>query len=275
MKWGEPLLASLLAGCGSTAAKTHARPLGLTPRRTRRCTSYVVEGRRPASWTFAVLTLVGLAGGCMSARERHHFKAFGASGDGINYFRVDVSARACLSSSRYLSGYFDESAVDAYFGTFKQPADGAFTLPATGASHAGAVDAKAGVAEDGAELQPLDPCLAGKKLVMLLSSNSDEIANQISAFADGKEASHLLARLVNAREGADARAAKNALEILRREGELVAAAGDSLLAEPDAEADLLAFANRVARALGSARTFATLVAAQDWLAEQQRDLARH
>lgn len=225
----------------------------------------------PGWRAMTAVALGAMLGGCMHALERHHFKVIDDKGEG-NYFRVDVSARACVSSSRYLSGYFDEGAVDAYFGTYKQPTDASFPASVTPSPPSSAEPGEGDKASTSGKAEPLDPCLKGKKLVMLLSSNSDEIASQISAFADGKEASNLLARLVTAREGEEARVARNTLDILRREAELVAAAGDSLLIEPDSEADMIAFANRVARAMGSTKVFADLNAAREWLAEQQREL---
>jgi hypothetical protein len=213
----------------------------------------------------------------MTAHERHFFRAV-EHGKVVNYFRVDVKAHASFSSARYLSGYFDEAAVDTYFATFTQPSSFPGAAPSKGKAEGGAEETVEGGGEKGGEkdcvITPVDPCLAGKKLVMLLSSNSDEVASQIGTFADGQEASGLLGRLVSSRRGAEGQAAGNDLDLLRRQANLLASAGDTILARLQGEGDVVEFANRVAIALGSTRTFFEASEARTWLAEQLRELGR-
>lgn len=226
-----------------------------------------LRAARRRRWFVAASSAVALplvATSCMNAHERHHFVVSDPESDSRNYFRVDVDAHAYLSSSRYLSGYFDDAAVDAYFGTFKQPADARFPATATAPAKP---EGTAG--ETKLDVQPVDPALAGKRLVMLLSSNSDEIANQISAFADGKEASNLIGRLVSARGSEASQGARQDLEIRRREAQLLAASGDAMLAGALDQDQLLAFANRAATAFGSSKHFADLDEARAWVVEQK------
>jgi hypothetical protein len=46
---------------------------------------------------------------CQSAKELHYFKTGG------NYYRLMIDEKSFASKARYLSGYFDEKAVDKYF----------------------------------------------------------------------------------------------------------------------------------------------------------------
>src|SRR5438309_2184294 len=64
---------------------------------------------------YKYLALLVLITSCQAAKEFHYFK------EGDNYFRISVKERALLSSSRYESGYYDEDAVDNYFGEIHRP----------------------------------------------------------------------------------------------------------------------------------------------------------
>ena len=100
---------------------------------------------------FCVYSLIVLLlSGCMSSfSERHFFKSEDAYGNPVNYYKLSVSGKNFLSSTRYLSGYFDEKAVDAYFNQFSQPDKGLFD---------GTI--KAG----GGNVKPLEDALNGRKL---------------------------------------------------------------------------------------------------------------
>jgi len=120
--------------------------------------------------------------GCMSSfSERHFFKSEDAYGNPVNYYKLSVSGSNFLSSTRYLSGYFDEKAVDAYFNQFTQPDKGLFN---------GTIKA------EGSNVKPLEDALMGRKLVLLLSSNSDAIAQQIGQFANNQAVMSDLTRLI-------------------------------------------------------------------------------
>src|SRR5690348_14797035 len=73
-----------------------------------------------------VITFVS-CGGCASGFEETHYfrsKTRDARGIPVNYFRLQVTGGTMLSSSRYVSGYFDEAALDTYFNEFSQPDKG-------------------------------------------------------------------------------------------------------------------------------------------------------
>lgn len=76
---------------------------------------------------YLVFFLIWVIAGCASSfAEKHFFKSVDQQGYTINYYRLKVNGSTFLSSSRYLSGYFDERAVDAYFNQITQPKEATF-----------------------------------------------------------------------------------------------------------------------------------------------------
>lgn len=105
---------------------------------------------------------------CTTFNEFHHFKDRSPSQP--NYYRINVKGYTLFySKTRYWSGYFNEEAIRLYFNEFTQPKDGRLTkFDSSGVTSL--------IAEN-----------EDKKLVMLLSSNADDIAAQIGAMAENKE----------------------------------------------------------------------------------------
>lgn len=120
-----------------------------------------------------LLAFVCLMVSCQSARELHYFK------EGDNYYRLRIKEKAFLSSSRYISGYFDENAVNRYFGEIKRPDSLQFI------NQKKATDGKASPYQD------------DSKLVLILSTNSEVVAKQIGNLAKNEEILEILARLAN------------------------------------------------------------------------------
>lgn len=119
--------------------------------------------------------LILLLTSCQSAKELHYFK------EGNNYYRLRIKEKAWLSSSRYLSGYFEEASVDRYFGELRRP-DSTKLVTVIEPS-------------DGENTNPRDK--NNSKLVLILSTNSEAIAEQISALSKNEETLELIARLAN------------------------------------------------------------------------------
>jgi hypothetical protein len=135
-----------------------------------------------------VVALVAvLATGCQSIRELHYFKD--KAGNPPNYYRLSIRGRAFLSSSRYLSGYFDEEAVNYYFGEITQPKDGKFD-PSGAPTAPEQEPEKNGIVS-------VDNALHGKKYVLLLSTNSDAISSAFGSFVESKETQEELAQVLN------------------------------------------------------------------------------
>ncbi len=123
------------------------------------------------------LKLLGLAVSaslisCSAFRETHYFKD--TREPIANYYKVEVTGHSFLSSSRYVSGYYDRAAIQEYFGEIGQP--------------------------DKARFVPLSPegtNNKNKELVLLLSSNSDAIANGFSNLVKNKNTINSISLLAN------------------------------------------------------------------------------
>lgn len=226
-----------------------------------------------AALAWAAVATSGLgSGGCSTFSERHFFKAVGPDGETVNYYRIRVDGCTGLSSSRYLSGYFDEAAVDAYFNEVYQPANAAIVPAAASTSTTGAGAAAAG---GPAAIQPVGQ--EGKALVLILSSNADAIADQIGAFATNREMTATLGRLLN-RDKIDASSkAADTLADAKAQGQTIAALGDSMvkvLSDANVDKDkanqaVLSFLNGFAREFGNTTPFADVASARKWLDENR------
>jgi hypothetical protein len=199
------------------------------------------------------------SGGCGSRfHEVHYFKSIdGKTNEPINFYRVTVEGATAFSSSRYLSGYFDERAVDLYFSEFSQPDKGEFY---------GVVNE-----EDSGKVVPLGEAEDNRRLVMILSSNSDDIATAISSFAQSEAVTETLANIVGrdrlAQSGvADTRAAGDA-----QAGKALVTLGQTMLAEQagatngQVQANVLTYANALAEFLQSGTHFETLDDAKSFI----------
>jgi hypothetical protein len=178
------------------------------------------------------LALVGVATGCTSFSENHYFQSVC---DPPNYFRLTIDGTAGLSAAKYISGYYDERAVDLLFNELKpvgpqppqpanlmpapttspnaSPSPGAAGAPASTGGGAGgsAISGAAGSAptvEAGGvtydcahggrhDFAPLDPSKRGGAFVMVLSTNANAVADAIGNFADSNVAADAITNIVN------------------------------------------------------------------------------
>jgi hypothetical protein len=249
-------------------------------------------GGRSAAWARRVAALAALSAvaclpaGCSTFSETHFFKS---EGEEANYYRLRVRGNTGLGSARYLSGYFDEEAVNEYFNETSQPAAARFstTRPA-------AAENAEGDAEGGEErVRPLGASPDDNRiLVMLLSSNSDAVADQIGAFAQNREIATMLGGLLTRGQVAAQRRAARELAVEKTRAATIATLGDAMVekltaaealaaggdggagADPakaaaDASAAALFFVNRAAAELGHTGTFATLDEANTWLRDNR------
>lgn len=216
-----------------------------------------------------LLALLSLAAvGCASAfQETHYFQSRASLPTIPNYYRLTVEGYSLISSSRYVSGYFDEDTISTYFNEYVQPA-GAALVPVAKAPAARASAASAG----SASVEPVAKGLQGQKLIMILSSNSDEIATQIGALAASKQFTASLAGLIARDQYAAADAAESRVTIEKSRAKATASLASQLVAGlPDdattatAEQQLLAFINALAADLGYDGAFADLNGAAQWL----------
>jgi hypothetical protein len=184
--------------------------------------------------SFLLLIAALLLGACSTFNERHFFKSPGANGAPPNYFRLDISGSVNFSSARYVSGYYDEAAVDLMFNELKSPTVAADQKPASGPSSpstmAGAGSANKPTPGAGAgastgtgandtkqatsasaptpqasaapsphpsgQLVPLDGSKQGS-FVLILSTNADAVADTIGNFAESNITAQAISNLIN------------------------------------------------------------------------------
>jgi hypothetical protein len=195
----------------------------------------------------------GLAG-CSSFRETHFFRQRTGEGTRPNYYRVRITARTSMSSARYTSGYFDEKAVERYFSEIKQPKDAPF---------------EATVSPD--PVEPLDPSLEGRSLVLLLSTNTEAITSQIGAITENDEMARTVANIARRDDFDRARHATLERERQRARAQSLVRLGEDLLLTLSDDADretaaarLLDFFNAALVRLGEDRNFTSLTEAAEW-----------
>jgi hypothetical protein len=218
--------------------------------------------RAQAALQLSLLTVLG-AGCGSNFHEVHYFKSVDRDQKPIHYYRVTVEGNTALSSSRYISGYFDERAVDIYFSEFSQPPAGSFT---------GTVKKD----EEG-KVAPLAKGMEGRQLVLLLSSNSDDIATSISALAQSEAVTQTLANVIG-RDRLDAATdAQINAPIEAASGAYLVASGKTLVQDmkDDAALDVVtanlkSYANELANFLESGKQFDKLSEANTW-AERQTE----
>lgn len=101
---------------------------------------------------------------CSTINEVHYFKdkiterSDAPTKTVANYYKVQITGCSFLSSSRYVSGYFDQNAINLYFNEFTQPENGQLfgTSPQGGFTNE-----------------------TGNELVLILSTNAKAISDQI------------------------------------------------------------------------------------------------
>jgi hypothetical protein len=222
--------------------------------------------------------------GCSSInRETHYIKAVDSLNYPVNYFRVNVKGSTALSSSRYLSGYFPDSAVDIYFGQIPQPKDAKFVpigTEATSTGSAPATDAKTAAVSTASASSTSATVVgppAGTKLVLLLSSRADAVADEISDIARNEELMRNITKLIYKDELRASQDASYDQQITRSRLDALLTIGDSSIANlsDKATADvaatrLLLFVNQLAFHFGNQSPFTSLDEAAAWY-DRNRD----
>jgi len=137
-----------------------------------------------------LLILCLLSASCASFHEEHYFQTLDPSGTPVNFFRVRVDGHGGLTNLRYISGYYDERAVDLYFNEVKPPSSGVNAdiqpLFVNNQINPGTTEV----------IKPLDPGAHGA-LLMIFSSNPNAIADTIGQFAESQQVADALTNLVS------------------------------------------------------------------------------
>jgi 3D (Asp-Asp-Asp) domain-containing protein len=132
----------------------------------------------------AILIMI-LFTSCSTFSEVHYFKdrvTSSTTGDVNvvpNYYKVNISGYSLLSSSRYVSGYFDQNAIDLYFNETVQP------------ENAKLQNTKI----DSDNNKALITNEIGNELVLVLSTNAKAVTEQIGNIAKNQTILNSLAQL--------------------------------------------------------------------------------
>lgn len=182
--------------------------------------------------------------------EKHYFRSEDESGAPINYYRVTVKGGTFLTNSQYLSGYFDEDAVNTYFGQ---------------------TSSKPGQKPGGVKLTPVNGDET-RRLVLLLSSDSDTVASDIGQLADNTA---LMDDLTNLIVGGNSISKKlrveqaKALALVSKSERLLGNLPEKGSASA-AKKPVLELVNDLAADLGNSQRFASLADAERWF-QSNRD----
>lgn len=220
------------------------------------------------------LCVVGLLlSGCVTAfKENHYYQSINPKSNRVtNYYRLTVSGYAAMSSARYVSGYYDERAVDLYFNEVKvsetsEKDTSTQTLFTQEVKDPGTSDV----------IKPLSPDTQHGAFVMILSTNAASVSRTIGQFAENQVVADAITNLANrdallrATSTSVVRAANanaTADELSKLMSRLPSTEGTGP-GPKETEAALLRVTNSLATALaGYPMAFATLDEAATWFAQ--------
>jgi hypothetical protein len=146
----------------------------------------------------SLFLIMTLSISCSSFSEVHYFKdKVGiVSGDKktvSNYYKVKICGYSFLSSSRYVSGYFNQDAINLYFNEISQPVNGKlFTNTAV-------------TNEDGNEL------------VLVFSTNAKAITDQIGNISKNQSILNSMAQLTQKDKIIEAQSVKSDLSVIEND----------------------------------------------------------
>lgn len=148
----------------------------------------------PKLATVMLLVSSLLLSGCVTKFGEQHFYQLKSDQTGIvtNYYRLNITGYASMSSARYVSGFYDERAVDLFFNEMKLGK----TAPNTTSGSELFVDQQTNPGTTG-KITPLSPSAGDGSLVMILSSNASSVTNTIGQFAESQVVAEAVSNLAN------------------------------------------------------------------------------
>jgi hypothetical protein len=227
--------------------------------------------------------------GCVDFQEVHYFQSVDSDGIPANYYRLTVTGNTGFSSANYISGFYDEHAVDLFFsesnsaGSAKAPYILVGCGGSPGKSNGDAAPNNAASANSGAT-SPSDRCDASKEqftpangvngaFVMVLSTNADAVVNTIGSFAESNVTAQAISNLVNQSQLRTIQEAVSQQVAMSRNAKATTDELNGLLgqlptsnmpmAEPTRQAYLRVL-SAISRALGSAQNFQSFSEADAW-----------
>jgi len=147
-------------------------------------------------WRIIVAICV-LLPGCSAVREQHHFAEYSksagpelANAKPAAFYRLTVKGNVRGAGARYVSGFYDEDAMDLYFNEIKPKTRDLFSQPKTEG-----VDTSAnGGAKGATEVLSAKPTDGAYMLV--LSSHAKAVVQAIGNFAQAKDTADQIAALL-------------------------------------------------------------------------------
>ena len=146
----------------------------------------------PAKTIFLFVMLTLFSSCITTFGEKHYFQAVDKEGNVSNYFRLKVEGYASFSSARYVSGYYDERAVDMFFNEMKVS-----PTPAE-ATSVGTIF-KDNQVSPGTEqkITPLNSPDEHGAFLMILSTNASSVTKTIGQFAENQIVAEAVTNLAN------------------------------------------------------------------------------
>jgi hypothetical protein len=253
---------------------------------------------------FTALVGALLASACTEFQEIHYFQAPGTGGAPPNYYKLTIAGSATFSSAKYVSGYYDEAAVDLLFnelkptndsGTQNNPSGQSNAVPALKASAATRGSPSANSSGDptadqtataktttptanaptslkaSSQLTPLDSSKPGS-FVMILSTNADAVADTIGNFAESNVSAQAITNLVNRTQLRAAQQSATKQATLKSDANATSSELSGLLGKvptssPGSQATTQAYLrvlSAISRALGAGQNFESLEQASTW-----------
>jgi len=156
----------------------------------------------------AVALFSSVISGCSTFGEQHYFASVNnQTGEIVNVFRLTVEGGSDLSNARYLSGYYDERAVDLFFNEIDSEdyAIDAGNLPGAKPIFK---TCKSGETEEQCKTRVENSLTVSqlgsdssknenKSFVLILSTNADAISQTIGALAEDASIKQSLFRIAN------------------------------------------------------------------------------
>lgn len=149
--------------------------------------------RRPVT-TLACSMVTLLVGGCATTfQETHYFQSLDPkTKTPTNYYRLKVSGYGAMSSARYVSGYYDERAVDLFFNEVKTGK----TADDDAAVRKIFEDKQNNPGSD-VVIKPLNPDAGNGVFVMILSTNASSVTRALGQFGENQVVADAITNLVN------------------------------------------------------------------------------
>lgn len=223
----------------------------------------------PGLCTVALGLIAIVCGGCMTfVKEDHYFQSLNDKDEPTNYFRLKVRGSAFFSSARYVSGYYDERAVDLFFNEVKT---------ASGQSNGELFRSDLKDGED--TIRPLTPGADDGAFVMVLSSNASSVTDAIGQFAQNQQVADAITNIANRQTilgSPDAQSSyrrDQAVSLTSEVGGLMSLVPDSGDQATTTSA-LLRVLNAIARSEGHAEPFSDLKQAASWIRVQRSSLSK-